>query len=316
MKKFLIALVIILVACTLVCTGIILVYGERFLEENQNVQFEDWNFSVFDRIDHNTYNINETLDIENNNFSEIKVAAVVSDIEVIKWEGNTIKAHLIGEIKLRGNKPHLEMSHSQNTLDFIVKYSSKNASTSFSNLKLYIYVPENYSNNLKLGTVSGEIEMNDFENITDLSLTSVSGDFLVDNLVGANLSITNVSGNADLIDVYFNNSKLALVSGNVDVLGNLGNASATNTSGDFYFKFLGNIQYLDFDTISGDVKLFIDNNQSANVALNSISGNYNTNIPITISSSSRSKLVFSIGNNPTVSIKMSSVSGNLKLDYN
>ncbi|MBN2853030.1 MAG: DUF4097 family beta strand repeat protein [Clostridia bacterium] len=317
MKGFVIALVAILIISLMVCGGLIIVYGNDFLKGNLNLQIDDWKDLAFDFGNYDTYEVNDTKTSDGVNINKLTASSVVADIEVIKWDKNEFSATFIGEISTRGEKPYLKMTENGSTLSFEIKYpdNAKNISNFSSSLKLYVYVPENYSNNISLNSVSGNINVTSFE-VSQISLNSVSGKILLDNITGNDLVASTVSGMLDFNEVYFTSSTLSTTSGKIKLSGDPGKLNANTVSGDVILSLYELNGDIKIDTISGSADLYLDKNISADVSLSSISGNYSTGMPISLNSSKKGHVSFIVGDHPTASVEMTSVSGGISVNEN
>lgn len=318
MKGFIIALVAILVISLMVCGGIVIIYGNDFLNGNMNLQIGDWKDLAFDFGKYETYEINETKVSEAVDYDKVTASSVVADIEVIKWDQNEFKATFIGEISTRGEKPYLKMTSNASSLSFEVKYPDlgKNISNFSSNLKLYVYVPENYDGDFSFNSVSGSINLSSFDTLEQISMNSVSGELSIRDVTGKELNASTVSGTLDFRETYFESATLSTTSGEISLSGNPGKLNANTVSGDVTLTIYELDRDIKIDTISGNSELYLDKDVSAEITLSSVSGNYKTSMPISIISSRKGHVTFTLGDHPTASIEMTSVSGSISVNLN
>ncbi len=317
MRTFIIVIVAILIISTMICGAVLLVLGDDFKDGNIEFNLEGLKDFTFKAGDYEAYEINESFSTSAQGIKEITSHAVVADIEIIKWESDEIKATFIGEISTRGGKPYLEINESGSSLTLDVKYPNiLNTSTFSSNLKLYIYIPINYEESFEIHTVSGNITVDPFDTILKINLNSVSGNLNIKNTMGNELFLSSVSGNFNIIQSYFDNCSLSSTSGSTTYTGNPGRLQGNSVSGDFDLSVYGNLNDISIDTVSGKVDVFFDKDASATIFLNTVSGDYSTEMPISILSSKNGDISFTIGENPNVKIDISSVSGNLSVNLN
>lgn len=317
MRTFIIVIVAILIISAMICGAVLLVLEDDFKDGNIDFNLEGFKDFTLKARDYEAYDINESFSTSAQEIKEITSHAVVADIEIIKWESDEIKATFIGEISTRGGKPYLEIKESGSSLTLDVKYPNVlNTSTFSSNLKLYIYVPENYENSFELHTVSGNITVAPFDTILKIDLNSVSGKLNIKNTVGNKLFLSSVSGNLNIIQSSFDSCSLSSTSGSTTYTGNPGRLQGNSVSGDFDLSVYGNLNDISIDTVSGEVDIFFDNNASATIILSTVSGDYSTEMPISILSSKNRNISFTVGETPNAKIDISSVSGDLSVNIN
>lgn len=317
MRTFIIVIVAILIISTMICGAVLLVLKDDFKDGSIAFNIEGFKDFSFEAGNYETYEINESITVTAQGITSIISNSVVADIEIVKWDKDEIQATLIGEISTRGGKPYLKKTESGSKVTMEVQYpKTLNISTFSSNLKLYIYVPENYEESFTLHTVSGNISIDQFDTTEEINLHTVSGEFFIDTVKGNKLYLSSVSGDGEIEQVYFNSFTFSSTSGSLEFIGNPGRLIADTVSGDVDLTLYGDLKDIDIDTVSGDTTISFDNDISATVELDSVTGKYNASMPISIISSSKNDIIFVIGENPNVKIEMSSVSGDLSVSIN
>lgn len=141
-------------------------------------------------------------------------------------------------------------------------------------------------------TVSGDMTIQSL--IGTLKLDSVSGDISGENLSGP-CQINSVSGDINLRDSNLVSANIKTVSGDVRLQTKL-------SEGPFRFK-----------TVSGDIHLLVPASSSCNVEMNSISGDFSTNLPVSHSTHSHGNHSARVGKGG-VDVTLKSVSGDLMVE--
>jgi len=318
MKKFIIILIVVVIICLAISGTMIILYGENFIDQNSDFEFNFFNKISSLNANYNTYVIDESVYSTIDEFSKISASAVIGNIIILESDNNEVKAELVGSITTRGEKPYLSMKAKEEKILFEVNYPpfNKSVSISSSDLTLTIYVPKTFKHSLYLKTISGDIIFDDFHDLDYIDLTNVSGNILVNNISSNSIDIGNTSGNIKIENISFNNSTISSVSGKINVSGNPGISHLSSVSGQMDLAFIGTINNSDIETVSGSIKLHIDDNQSFDAFLDSVSGKYHIDIPVSINSSSKNSISFTIGDSPLTTINISSVSGNISIDRN
>ncbi len=120
------------------------------------------------------------------------------------------------------------------------------------NVKVYLEVPAEFQNDLKIGTISSKVTLENL-NFKTLDLKSISGEFILQQLTA-------------------NTLKIKTVSGNVTVTGsNVSNIDGGSVSGDFDFENRTSLA-ASITTVSGDIKMKLSKNDDTQYSLSSASG--------------------------------------------
>ena len=117
-----------------------------------------------------------------------------------------------------------------------------------------VYLPESYKGNMKIETVSGDIDTEmDFilGDRAKFKASSTSGDILLLKLEAGNVDISSVSGDVDA-DAIIGATDISTTSGDIDVTAITGDCNTSTVSGDITFNSV--MGKADFSTTSGDVR--------------------------------------------------------------
>ena len=248
-RKIIIWLFVIAVASLIIATIAF------FSTENYMVSFGDRNNFEGNSIDEvRTFGIDQ--------LKEIYIHSVSSDVSVFSTDEEDIKIHFYGRSALKSEKalPKLITNLEGSKLKIEIEYPKVlfyNA-----NVVLDIFIPQDYSENIIMDTVSADIDISNL-GINNFQCKTVSGDLRIESLDLDNLILNTTSGYVNIID-FSGNLKADSVSGDINV---------------GYRVFENNV---DIKTISGKVKIDLPQNAEFYLKTNTVSGEVDTKFPITI----------------------------------
>ena len=226
-----------------------------FSTENYMVSFRDKNNFEGNSIDEVT-----TFGIDQ--LKEIYIHSVSSDVSVFSTDEEDIKIHFYGKFAAESEKvlPKLIANIEGNQLKIEIKYPKVLFNND--NVVLDVYIPQDYTGNINIDTVSADVDMNGLD-LNDFKYKTVSGDLRIESLGSDNLKLHTTSGDVDIVD-FSGNLEADSVSGDIDVE---------------YRVFDNNV---DVKTISGKVKIDLPKNSEFYLKTNTVSGEVVTEFPITI----------------------------------
>lgn len=279
-KKLVAALVIVIVSSVTVgMIGLLVLDNNRF-GSNIKDQF---------KID-----IEKT--ISNNGINKINVKSVSSDIKIIPIKTNDIKVHLYGSASSEKSSPKLEIDTEQDSLNIKINHNNSKIqlfNANFYDLKLDVYIPEKYSDSLKLSTVSGKIQVNNM-NFDKFESDSVSGGLNLSKVSFNEMKFTTTSGDANLKDIH-GSVNYHSVSGRLDAV---------------ISKYDSNIT---ISTISGNSSVVFPNNAEFELNFKTTSGDFHCDFPVTLQNNSKRNISGKVGSGKSM-ISFSSVSGSLTVN--
>jgi lia operon protein LiaG len=167
---------------------------------------------------------------------KIIIDSVSSDVNVIKTDGDQIKAHfhgraqkLLPELRVReeGGKLYIEIYRQKSHVFWL--------GSIFEQTNLDVYIPGTFGKDLEIEVVSSDISIPDLE-VSNLKLESVSGNIDIISAVFGELSANSVSGRITL--------DTSMLKGDVDI---------ETTSGNVIIELPFDVQGFSFDysTVSG-----------------------------------------------------------------
>src|SRR5690554_627446 len=160
--------------------------------------------------------INQTMEFAAADIQDIEIRTISTDANIIPTAGSAVEVHLYGEAtegviadnvaRLSGNRLIVDV---EPKMTFGININTR------LNLKLDVYVPADYANNLYVNTVSGRLDVEGLS-LNNLEFNSVSGNLRGRPLNTKHLGVDTTSGSLDL-NGFSGDIKANSVSGNIRV---------------------------------------------------------------------------------------------------
>jgi lia operon protein LiaG len=278
MKKFIIVLAVVMAASFLIAFAILYATGGITVVTVNSSQIKSQEFFNADEV------------------KQIVIDVVNTDINVIPVVDKKVGVDFYGSIttNLTAGKPELVTDLKDGVLTISITYP-KTITFGLINLdKLYldVNVPDNFSKDIKVSTVSGDLNIGKL-NIDNFNFKSSSGDLIAESLLAKNIIIEATSGDVSLNRVE-------------------GKIIADTTSGDVTAKLKSFNNDLSVKTVSGEVGLSLPGSSGFKFKLGSVSGE--------IENEFGSKITFADGRNlegiageGTFNIIIKTISGDIKI---
>jgi lia operon protein LiaG len=328
MKRFLIIVICVMLAAFGVASLLWAVGG-------QGLHFGDWENISFDVGDTYKYTteIDVTEDCDAGDASSIRIETISAPIHIVPAQGDTLTAHLAGTFSSSReiDPPTLELTKNGGSIRVKVKYPKLNLSALSMNsqLTLTVSLPVDFHSSLALQTVSGSPDTVMPLTLSEFKFDSVSGDLDITDVTAGRVDLGTTSGrvsidvtgcddftfhsiSGDLIaDTDAARAEAATTSGRIRITGLTGSLTAQSISGDINAAFdtLGDVQAND---TSGSVTLQVPAGSTFSLDFSTVSGDFRSDFPITLTESSRMHIKGSAGEGgPSVDVQ--TVSGNLRI---
>lgn len=239
-----------------------------------DADWDDFGFDIDWDSNYSKYYDSRDLGI-NSDLSSINIDTTSSDINIQFYDNTNVKLNIESKVKHNANFDSL--------IDrFIIENNTLYISTNESflnfvkNLKLTIYIPNTYKNDLSIGTTSGDISISN-TNLNNLNINSTSSDIELNNVSSTNSTISTTSGDIDLSNVNFTSSNIKTSSGDISSNSSLlGNTQIETTSGEIelHLNDIGTNNTI--SSTSGDVELSIPSDIGYTLSFNTVSGDLST----------------------------------------
>lgn len=261
----------------------------------------------------------------------ISVATVSDNIRLIPVDSDEIKVHYYGSYSTTNPdyRPELVVEKIGPRIDIKIVYQSNNLSISFySDLKLDVYIPEKYKENIEISSTSGEVSIDRLD-VQELNYSNTSGDLNAD-WIGAekcNMSTTSgevrvsgkferfgfitTSGNLIADDFTSKKSELKTTSGEIKLSGQPGDINAEAISGNLNLSYSDFSNTISANSVSGEVEIKLPEDAGFKLEYDTVSGDARCDFDMSDRQGKK-------GLNGTVgrgdgSVRVTTVSGNLNI---
>lgn len=278
MKKFVIVLAVVMAASFLIAFTILYTTGGITAVTVSSSQIKSQEFFNVDEVNR------IVIDVVN---TDVNVTAVVDKEVEVDFYGS-ITTNLIA------GKPELVTDLKNGVLTISITYPKTITIglINLANLYLDVYVPNNFSKDIKVSTVSGNLNIRKLS-IDNFSFKSISGHLKADSLSAKNLIIETTSGKVNLNEVE-------------------GKINADTISGEITAVLKSFNNDLSIKTISGEVNLSLPGNSEFKFKLGSVSGKMVNEFGSKITFADSSNLEGSVGES-AFNISIKTISGSIKI---
>lgn len=287
MKKFILWTFVIMVVSFGISAGLFMQAGENILHVTNATNQE----SIKNDVD-----ITKTVEIEK--VENIYIDMISTNVKMIPEDRKDIKIHFYGTMNEKVTPLNIEKEDNS----IFIKEKKKNEMVmnigkgNRSDTNLDVYIPKEYSKNIDIEAVSGEIDFGKLQ------------------MEMANIS--TVSGDVEGEEINAKKATFKTVSGDIEIEASKGNLYAKSVSGDISIKVEDLKEDLAFKSTSGDVEIKFSKTIPFRLEASSTSGEINCEFPIKIEKNKgRNKLYGNIGKSEDVknTIHIDTVSGDIDL---
>jgi lia operon protein LiaG len=266
----------------------------------------------------NISNINSDIDTVKtaslSGIKDIKVNVSSASINIIPTNDADLKAHLNGSITSSSSSNfELECYNSGSTLYVNVNNKTKiNFGFFSSSLRLDVYIPSNYTNDLKLSSSSGSINVKDLK-LTALQCTASSGSTTIDNVTADSFDYSSSSGSLNANNLNTKNSKLSSSSGSKNLRGFTGDLKSSSSSGSTRVEYSSFDNNIDITASSGGIEVTLPETATFYLDCSASSGSIKSDFPVTVSGSSeKHQLKGTVGSDKN-KVKIHTSSGSIRI---
>lgn len=285
-------------------------------------------------------NVDEDKKLKLDGIKQLNIYSPCYPVKIIVQSRNDAEAKFYGNINIssgnsgqNGAKPELQVESQGDTGDIKIVSSDNQSNTIYnSDIKLDIYLPENYSHNLTINTESASInadklcvdELNAESKSGSIELSNIkangvvlknsSGVLKLSNAVIKNqLNEENTSGNITGDSVTADSAKLKITSGNIDFKNFSGDINSYNTSGDTQIEYSKFNNVVQVNSVSGNIKINFPVSAAFSIHAVTKSGSISNQINEIKESKADEKELDGILNNGDKSVTITTISGNIEL---
>ena len=309
MKK----VVIWLTSIAIICFGIgFLIFN--ITGGNKKVSININTGNLLNSKDSKQYKLDDKKSGSINGISEVSIESTCADINIIPQKRSDVKVHMYGSID-GTYEPKLYLNISDGILEISTDKERTGSFSIFSsNLKLDIFIPENYNKSLKAATSSGSISLKNKISLKDVSIISTSGSLNLKDLTCENLEGKSTSGAVSGNSIIVNSADINNTSGTINLSEFKGDLNGETISGKItvdYSDFNNNVE---LKSISGNIELDLPGTSQFKIKSKSISGKIGCKFPVAIESSDKGKELIGTMGSDRNKVILNTTSGNSFVD--
>lgn len=267
-------------------------------------------------IEKSNYDINEEKTSSLNGINSISINTSSTGINIIPSNETGLKAQLKGNVVSSSpySNPELECYASGSTVYVNVKNKTTVTFGFFSStLKLDVYIPSNYAENLKVNSSSGSINIKGMK-LSRLECNSSSGSISINDIAADEFICNSSSGSLRGDGLTTKSSRITSSSGSKRITRFVGDLKATSSSGSTRIEYVSFENNLDIDSSSGSVEIKLPENSQFYLDATSSSGRISTRFPVTvIGSNDKHQLKGTVGSDKN-KVKIHTSSGSINID--
>ena len=244
---------------------------------------------------------------------EIKINTISAEVNILETDTDELSVHLYGEYSSKKGEIELEVRESGSGITVTVKYP--NGGVTRMNMTLDVEIPAGYGGDLGIHGVSSDVEL-ECEDMSfgELTVSTVSGEI---DLNTVSTSAVNASSTSGDLKGNIVSGKLGFngISSKVDVSGLTSGANIGTVSGNITLA-VEKYDDIKIDTTSGDVKIILEAEDDFYVNFDSVSGDFECDIPMKIVKQKRSGFEGYSAEGYDAEFNVDTVSGDLKIVQN
>lgn len=239
----------------------------------------------------------------------IQVKAHSTNLNIISDDRKELYAHLHGNSNTRHS---LNTEINGNALEITVESDDSWLSFGFDSLKLDVYIPEKYAEQLELEVSSGNITIEGPFDLETLSTELSSGNTTIENVTAETFNHESSSGNLKGKDITTVKAAIDLNSGNVSLKNFSGEVDGETSSGNVTVeieKFQNDFRW---EASSGNIELTLPEDAGFNLNSHTSSGDVKTMFPIEVTGEIDKELKGTVGSGEN-DIELHTSSGDIRI---
>ena len=230
--------------------------------------------------------INEERTYAARGVSFLRAFSTTADVRFMESGGEEIRFHLHGTARTSKEKyhPRLVEQSTGNRLVVGSELPKRLSRLISSDLVLDVHLPADYSGDLRIDSVSGDVELS-FGEYQDLSMKTTSGEIDVDAVTTESIAVETTSGDITAARIEAGSVNAESTSGEIEFDGAVVEVDAGTTSGDISFAIEDLLGDVTIGSTSGDVKLALPKEKAFDLSVRSTSGDIECDFPVTVQGS-------------------------------
>ncbi|NEZ46269.1 DUF4097 domain-containing protein [Clostridium niameyense] len=228
------------------------------------------------------YSIKDKENYNIKNIKEINIENTIADINLIVEPREDIQLNYYGKLIANSN---LTLNSIVKGNEIYINFKGNNKDSLnifFSNLKLDIYLPEKFKQDIYIKNVSGQINMKNGLNLKKLTIDSSSGHIKLNDSTIDNLILTLSSADLKSRNLSTKTTNVNTSTGDMDISNFNGDFKGDSLSGNFNVSYENFKNNIDIKTESGKVRLKLKENSEFYLNAESKKGDISCSYPINI----------------------------------
>ncbi len=225
--------------------------------------------------------------------NSIELYTSSGDIEIVTENRNDIYI----ELKSYRNGPELFIEKGRTLKIEVKKPRFRLFDFNRGEVKLTIVLPNDYNDNLKTVSSSGDVNVTGLE-LENLDIKLSSGDLTAEDITAENAKLSASSGEMELKKLKMEDLEVSLSSGSLEIDGFTGRLSGRLSSGSVDMKIDKLVDDIELRLSSGSVEIdFSENDLDAELELRTSSGDIEVDFPVLITDKQKdNRLTGKVGN--------------------
>lgn len=270
-----------------------------------------WSFS-FDKY---TVTANDTKASDINGIKEIIIDISSADLNIIPEDREDIKAVLSGSILSSSEvmKPELTLSKSTEKINIGLKSQKVYFGAINITLKVDIFLPKSYAENLTIDTSSGDFNLNEKMTLKNVSFSLSSGDINIKDLTCDKFEYETSSGSLEAGILNTKTIKFHSSSGDMNIASFTGDITGDISSGEISVKYSSFNNNVNLHASSGEINLVLPENAEFYINAECSSGDVECQFPVTMSGKQEKNSIKGTVKSDTNKVVLSTSSGDITI---
>ena len=243
------------------------------------------------------YSISQIQEAEIDGIDKFEFRSVSADMNVVFADTDTVTVELIGSYRSARGKVELKKEKIGDTVKIYVDYPRLSGIFSWNETELTITMPKDMDDRkLVYTSVSGDVDIATGLEVREVSVNTTSGDVQVSDITCEEFRSGTVSGRLDIKGYVENEIRVETVSGDTDI------------------RIFGRTEYIDVDSVSGDVDIFLEDNMEFKFNFDTVSGDFDCEFPVYAQGGKNDRNGYT-DENADLDIDINTVSGDLRIRH-
>ncbi|MEQ8197788.1 MAG: DUF4097 family beta strand repeat-containing protein [Clostridiaceae bacterium] len=180
-------------------------------------------------------------------------------------------------------------------------------------VKIILYVPVNYNNDIEIKTASGNINFYSDMVLNDIKCNTASGNFKCGSITADSLNLNIASGNITANALKVKSYDLSTTSGNINLSSLSGTGNTKCVSGNIRVRYDDILDAANVSSTSGNIDLSVAKGISFEFYGKCTSGKINSDLDLSYKNQNGTEAILTVGEGPYKKINAKTISGNIRI---